>query len=980
MCLRALMDASHRARLALPGRGWLLMLCLSLGLLHAGAAAATFRGLPQVRHFTADVLQGAPPYSALAIDAAGLLYAGSSEGVMVFRSGIWEHIELPGHAAVYTLLASRDGGIYVGGRRTYGRLHMRPDGRWIYQDMLARLHGVDADAHSRDYYGLLETSAGVMARAADSLYLLPPQGPGKRLALPAGTVQRIFVVDDALYARIEGKGLARLQAGRAVPIAGGEVFARQRVVGVWRMQTGLLIAAADGLYASGQGGMRKLHTDVDAAFARHRPYAGIRLRDGSLVFTSFDGDVQHFNADFKLTESFNPSGSAMGVYDLAQDQERGLWLAGESGIMRMPLPSPWTVYDQRHGLGNRLYDSVWYDGQLWVAGQGLYRAVPQAEGRPLEFLRHPGMDPEMEVFALHGHEAGLLIADRKGLAVLDPGQAVPRRLVPAVQGDAVRWLLASRYDAGRVLGIGARLAVWLGVVDGRWQVLQRLPSGGLDLDGAHESGAGQWWLGDRAGGVQRWELDTATGQLLQHRQFGTDDGLPVSPGRATRVLGIGGQVYAINGAAVHGHDGQRFRPAVLPVLPGLERPWELTVLQGAQGTFAMTSRRVWWRPPAATHFRELPALHSKTPGYASLDWHSDGQLRLLARDRLLQWAPGVMPPAERAIKARLDGLQVLEAGGQVRTLPLDHDGEHALGPRAGFIARFGVDSVEQDVQFRYRLQGQDPAWSAWTPERELHYRLLPQGRYVLQVQARVRGGEASLPSTIGLRVQPLWFERSVVQIGLLALLALIIALTVRWRHRQVMLRNRELERRIAVRTDELEVANARLSALAITDGLTGIANRHALERALARGWQRCLHSGESLAVVMADVDRFKQFNDTHGHQAGDVQLQRVAAQFAREVAGVDELAARYGGEEFVLILPGLSEAAAMQRAERLRQRVARVLEDAGLPGSISLGVAAVVPSADSEPAALMRRADAALYRAKQAGRNRVERAGDPTLP
>ncbi len=121
---------------------------------------------------------------------------------------------------------------------------------------------------------------------------------------------------------------------------------------------------------------------------------------------------------------------------------------------------------------------------------------------------------------------------------------------------------------------------------------------------------------------------------------------------------------------------------------------------------------------------------------------------------------------------------------------------------------------------------------------------------------------------------------------------------------------------------------------------------------------------------MADVDHFKQFNDNHGHQAGDQQLRRVAGVLAAEVSGVDELAARYGGEEFVLILPGIDRAAAMQRAERVRRQAEAAMAAAGLPGSISLGVAVTVPAAGGDPA---------LYRAKHGGRNRVECAGGDDL-
>jgi diguanylate cyclase (GGDEF)-like protein len=171
---------------------------------------------------------------------------------------------------------------------------------------------------------------------------------------------------------------------------------------------------------------------------------------------------------------------------------------------------------------------------------------------------------------------------------------------------------------------------------------------------------------------------------------------------------------------------------------------------------------------------------------------------------------------------------------------------------------------------------------------------------------------------------------------------------------------------------ELEQANGKLAEQVARDGLTGVANRRAMEQALTREWERCREAGESLAVVMADVDHFKQFNDLHGHQEGDAQLRRVAQALDDEVVVARELAARYGGEEFVLILPGLSVEMAAARAESVRRRAEQVTLAGGTPSTVSFGVAAWVPSHGAEPNELLRSADAALYRAKRGGRNRVE--------
>jgi diguanylate cyclase (GGDEF)-like protein len=175
---------------------------------------------------------------------------------------------------------------------------------------------------------------------------------------------------------------------------------------------------------------------------------------------------------------------------------------------------------------------------------------------------------------------------------------------------------------------------------------------------------------------------------------------------------------------------------------------------------------------------------------------------------------------------------------------------------------------------------------------------------------------------------------------------------------------------------ELEVANATLQRLSDTDGLTGIGNRRAFDVTLAAEWARCAQEGTPLALLMFDVDRFKAFNDIYGHPSGDACLRLVGGILAGAVRHRRDFAGRFGGEEFVVLLPETDVTLASRIAERLCQEVS----DAHMPhqGSpfarvtVSAGVAAVIPEADDSPDLLLARADKALYRAKQSGRNRVE--------
>lgn len=170
--------------------------------------------------------------------------------------------------------------------------------------------------------------------------------------------------------------------------------------------------------------------------------------------------------------------------------------------------------------------------------------------------------------------------------------------------------------------------------------------------------------------------------------------------------------------------------------------------------------------------------------------------------------------------------------------------------------------------------------------------------------------------------------------------------------------------------DELTALNARLAELATIDGLTGLANRRTLDGFLGRAFAQ----DEKLAVLLIDIDHFKGYNDSMGHQAGDFCLKRVASVLADATINTSALAARYGGEEFAIILPGVSEADAMTIAEavRLRVRALEIPNTAAARGylSISIGVACRNAQTTNE-AVLLGEADLALYEAKRRGRDNV---------
>ncbi|MCB1044490.1 MAG: diguanylate cyclase [Acidobacteria bacterium] len=744
---------------------------------------------------------------------------------------------------------------------------------------------------------------------------------------------RIFVAQAQGMARIEGAqvlGETMRSTGRFIPID--------------------LIQDRDGLYwlASSDVLNRYHNSRVDAFVPTNQaPVTGIRClfedREGNLwVGTESDGVVQIRNTPVVTYGKAEGLDNEI-IFPILEDREGRVWMGGEggslaivneSGITLMPLLEP---SNQATALAESPQGDI-YVGCL----SGLYQVV----GDTLEAV-NVDLLAEQSIWALLFDRKGdlwvgtvgigLLKRDDHGWTQFGPERGLPSPIVSAILEDRLSQIWAAT-DGGGLCRIDGQSVVVYG------------PEQGLDhlaITSLLEDHRGVLWITTHGGGMYRFD-----GQRFHN--YSMSEGLPAN------------LVYAVlednNGDLWCSSTRGIFRIARQYVEPGFDglvrcerfglgdgmRSVECN--GGVQACAIRSSNGNLWFATIAGAIRINPArlFRSATPPLIIIE-------SLTVSGELL--AP------------KTHGMSV---GPGVNQFQIDFSGLCFTSP--------------ENVRYSYRLDGFEEEWVLAEQRATAYYTNIPPGDYVFHVRADNGSGvwseqDAKLP----LRLIPYFKQTNTFKILMGVLIALLLGSIYAWRVRDTRLREIELKALVAERTQDLwkvtrklQDANTRLEKMSFTDPLTGVGNRRRFEEVMEREWRRALRNRNPISIVMMDIDFFKSFNDTYGHQRGDDCLCQVASALSEHLNRATDVIARYGGEEFVVCLPETDIQGAFRVADVMRLHVTQLgVAHSGSEISdcvtISAGVSSTVPDEAMKWQDLVERADQALYQAKRLGRNRVER-------
>lgn len=690
----------------------------------------------------------------------------------------------------------------------------------------------------------------------------------------------------------------------------------------------------------------------------------------------------------------------------AQDNAQ-LWVGSDAGAARMRLQGNWRTISRAGQRGNGVW-SVLFEAD----GAGNERLWLGTDGEGL--LRYEGGEWQQ-----YGTAEGLPTMTARTVVRVPDGSALGQLWVGTWDGHIARfdgarfremptpWPKFDREAVGVILPVSEN-EVYVGLraggvahwIDGQWRRFDpadpvnpaRVPD--LQLTGTD---------GDRVLWATTYGRGLARLRDGQWRYFYRDIGLPADDlggitlmpdAKGRQILWIGSKAHGVLRIDVSEPDAPRM--VTTPALPDPPDRYVYGVERDGAGDLIVCTNygAARWRPradgsfDALTFHRSDGLPHDECNGGA-LTIDSLGRAWIGTIGGAAVYLP--RPPGSEGAQAPLRIARVT-ADGVDRTADVLAGAIRLKADARSFDVQYSLLNGDREALTRYRtrLEPVEAQPGDWSDAHSRSFTGLPPGSYVLHVEARDYAGVHAKPLAVKFDIPLPWWRQPLAEaaFAIVALGAGLILL--RWRERQSRQREQQLIELVRLRTHELETRglelrrmNEELTRLSYHDALTDLANRRMLLERLHGEWELSQARGTSLAFLLFDLDQFKAYNDHRGHLAGDDCLRDLGHRIEAELRKPEDTAGRYGGEEFGVVLPGLSLDQAMVVAERIR----RAVETAGLSHpttpqgvvTISVGVAAMQPRPGLSAELLIAAADAALYRAKQTGKNRVE-AASPDHP
>jgi len=933
----------------------------------AQSSQAGLAGAPPVERFSPD-LDVYPQNFHVVQDPDGIVYLGNYEGLLEFDGERWRLMPMPNGDLVRALAVGPDGTVYVGGYNIFGYLNRDSAGQVKFVDVAEKFSAMVGKREVEDIWQVLVTQYGVYFRALNDVFFWDPK---------TGAT--------AHWHHADRFGVIAVHEGKTMLQFRGEGF-KVREGATWRLrpETRHLTTLIQSLVPLADGGLLTIGNDgkwwridsntvTPARMPADMPASlhftnGLSLQDKSIALISGEGGVTILNPGLTRSQSIKLDPGFLSGISAARDG--GFLVSAQQSIYRVSWPTIWSVLGAEHGAQGDFEKIASWNGDEYLMTSGGALKM-SSTGTGVRFARTPwGGESSFDLIGVNVRQA--LLAGTHRLKVIQDG--VMRDHSPEIIYP--RRFLRSQYRPEQIfLGTESGLRV----IDTKGGVIR--VSGNVPKDVSTnvftmiERGPNELWGGTERHGVWRYVLSDK-GEIISAVQFGAAQGLRFGKlAEAVVAAHPDGSLLVSTRKGVFRLTGEKFVATDLDGLDKLRAPDELVNLlfdaSGHQWAYGPT--RIYHKTKGGVwRQQDVRSLRRGAIGLAFLD--SAGQVVFVCTNALLVRHAAPQSEGPPAAQVVLRAVTQLMSNGKTINLPLA--GETPVHLQLGdFGLRFEFalpELVRPGVkQYQGRLVGVDDGPMVWSKETGYTYSELSAKTYRLEVYATDSIGRKSALIPYTIIIDPPWYAtvwaRAVGGFVILLLAWLLLVVLAGYRTRRLQREKQLLEKNVDARTRELEEANRRLDMMAHVDGLTGVPNRRRLDEYLAVVWANCAEQKKPLSLLAIDVDHFKNYNDLHGHTAGDELLKGLVRECLACLRRTEDLLARYGGEEFVVVLPGADLAVARSLAEAMRMRV----EGSALDVTISIGVSSALPNGDTLLGELFARADEALYTAKRGGRNRV---------
>jgi diguanylate cyclase (GGDEF)-like protein len=937
-----------------------------MGFFCVTAAAEPLVGTPPYVSYSTD-LDVYPQNFAIVQDAQGIVYVGNTNGVLEFDGERWALTALDNREIVRSLAVDQDDRVLVGGYNALGYLQRDAQGSAHFVDLTPRFREALGDREFADIWDIVTTPDGIYYRALHDLFFWNPRNDEVLHWHHPGRFGGIRYHQGELLLQFRGQGFKRRHGDAWVRVPGTDHLVNL-IHDLLPLGDGsLLMLGLDGDWNSLKEDEVTPATMPEGFPASSNFHATAVLADGSLALASADGllyivdPTRRFERHFKIDPGF--------LSEIFPTRDGGFLVSGYQNIYRVTWPTSWSMLGAEHGADGTLQKlRRWNGSDYLMSSAGALKLV--ADGGGIPRFEHPTWSEDVyDLIELEDHSA--LLAGSHKLT------RVRNEALTEVSAEMVypRVFLQSRFRPERVY-IGTENGLrFVDMREGLLNLSEALPEAtGQGISSLIETSADELWLGSDRHGVWQVSLD-ARGEVAAYKHFGSDQGLQLGVVPTAFVTGMSdGTIIASTRAGIFRLDGGRFVADDLHGLATLRAPEEfLRIAEAANGDLWAYGIGRLFRRMKDQQWIEQPTRGIRRGALESHHLFEDGRAAFIATQSLLFHDGSSAQTPTQSPRVKLRAVALVHPDGRRELLPLRPENPLRLQyGEYGISFQFALPDLEQPRRRSYqgRLLGYENEFSPWSSSRGYTYTRLSPGQYTLQVRARDGLGQISEIEPYVLIIDPPWYRTW----WWYALVSAVALLGLWWSTRRLVNRRtrrladdkRRLESTVAERTRDLAEANRQLDAMAHLDGLTGIANRRRLDEYLSAVWRDAHRHRTTVAVLAIDVDHFKNFNDTHGHLAGDQLLKDLIPHLAHSLRHDGDLLARYGGEEFLVVLPDADTESAVAIAQSMRQEVER----SALGATISIGVACWIANA-GEVTELIKAADLALYEAKRAGRNRV---------